>query len=167
MSSYDKNNALGEKVFVRNRKARHEFHIEDTFEAGLVLTGSEVKSIRQSSASLNEAYVAVHGEEVFLVGAHVAEWPYSHIRNHVPTRRRKLLLHKREIVRLKVKVKERGYTLVPLALYSKQGRIKLQVGLARGKRKYDKRESIKRKDQLREQAQERAWERRKGVNQGI
>lgn len=152
----------GRRFFARNKKARHEYHIEDTFEAGIALMGSEVKSIREGRASLKEAYVAVEGEEVFLVGAHVAEWPFSHMRNHHPTRRRKLLLHKREILRLKGKVRERGYTLVPLSFYPKNGRIKLEVGLARGKRKYDKREAIKRKDQLREEAQERAWERRNG-----
>ncbi len=162
MSSGGKNKKPAEKTFARNRKARHEYHIEDTFEAGLVLLGSEVKSIRMGSVSLNEAYVAIHGTEAFLVGAHVAEWPFGHLRNHEPLRRRKLLLHKREIIRLKVKVNEKGYTLVPLSLYPRNGRIKLKFGLARGKRKYDKREAIKKKDQLREQAQERASE-RKGI----
>lgn len=140
-------------IVARNRKARFDFFIESTFEAGLVLVGSEVKSIRQGRVSLKEAYVRLEGGEAFLVGAHVAEWPYAAMQNHVPTRPRKLLVHKHELRRLHGRVAERGYTLVPLCLYLKRGRIKLEVGLARGKRKYDKRETLRKKDQKREEEQ--------------
>ncbi len=134
----------------RNKKARHDFFIEETLEAGIVLQGSEVKSIRAGRVSLNEAYVAIHEGEAFLVGAHVSEWPYSHARNHEPTRRRKLLLHAREIRRLIGKIQEKGFTLVPLSMYLKNGKIKVEIGLAKGKRKYDKREAIRRRDQERD-----------------
>ena len=119
-----------------------------------MLVGSEVKSIRQGRVSLKEAYVTLRGGEAYLIGAHVAEWPYASVQNHEPTRPRKLLLHKYELRRLHGKVAERGYTLVPLSLYLKRGRIKLEVGLARGKRKYDKRETLRKKDQKKEQEQD-------------
>ena len=144
-------------VLARNRKARFDYFIDSTFEAGIALRGSEVKSIKAGRVSLKEAYVDIRNGEAFLTGAHVAEWPYANIDGHSPTRPRKLLLHKGEIRRLQGKVQERGYTLVPISLYLKRGIIKLEVGLARGKRKYDKRESIKRKDQLREQEQSLKW----------
>ncbi len=139
-------------VLCVNKKARHDYFIEESFEAGLVLLGSEVKSIRSGRVSLSEAYVTIEGGEAFLVGAHVAEWPFAHARNHEPRRRRKLLLHRRELKRLLGKVREKGYTLVPLKLYLKNGKIKLEVGLAKGKKKYDKREDIRRRDLEREHA---------------
>ncbi len=141
----------GPSYLCRNKKARHDYFIEETFEAGIVLQGSEVKSLRAGRASLTEAYVVIHEGEAYLIGAHVSEWPYSHARNHEPTRRRKLLLHAKEIKRLMGKIQEKGYTLVPLSMYLKNGKIKLEVGLAKGKRKYDKREAIRKKDQQRDQ----------------
>jgi SsrA-binding protein len=142
--------ADGVKVIAKNKKARFEYFIEDTFEAGLVLVGTEVKSLREGRASLKDSYGQVKNGEVFLVGAHIT--PYSHgtHTNHEPLRDRKLLLHKREIKRLYGKSRERGYTLVPLSLYFKNGKAKVEMGLGKGKAKYDKRESIKRKDEKRD-----------------
>jgi len=137
-------------ILCRNRKARFNYEIEETLEAGIALKGSEVKSIRTGRASLNEAFVIIEREEAFVVGAHVAEWPFSHALNHKPTRRRKLLLHKREILRLMGKVREKGLTLIPLFLYAKNGKIKVSVGLARGKRQYDKRQDIRKRDMERD-----------------
>lgn len=140
----------GVKIIAKNKKARFEYFIEDTFEAGLVLVGTEVKSLREGRASLKDSYGQIKNGEVFLVGAHIT--PYSHgtHTNHEPERDRKLLLHKREIKRLYGKSRERGYTLVPLSLYFKKGRAKVEMGLGKGKAKYDKRESIKRKDEKRD-----------------
>ncbi len=142
--------ADGVKVIAKNKKARFEYFIEDTFEAGLVLVGTEVKSLREGRASLKESYGQVKNGEVFLVGAHIT--PYSHgtHTNHDPERERKLLLHKREIKRLYGKSRERGYTLVPLSIYFKNGKAKVEMGLGKGKAKYDKREAIKRKDEKRD-----------------
>jgi SsrA-binding protein len=147
----------GSNVLARNRKARFDYFIDSTFEAGVALKGSEVKSVKAGRVSLKEAYVDIRRGEAFLIGSHIAEWPFANLQNHKPTRTRKLLLHKGEIRRLQGKVQERGYTLVPVSMYLKRGIIKLEVGLARGKRKYDKRESIRRKDQLREQEQSLKW----------
>jgi SsrA-binding protein len=140
----------GVKIIAKNKKARFEYFIEDTFEAGLVLVGTEVKSLREGRASLKDSYGQIKNGEIFLVGAHIT--PYSHgtHTNHEPERERKLLLHKREIKRLYGKSRERGYTLVPLSLYFKKGRAKLEMGLGKGKAKYDKREAIKRKDEKRD-----------------
>ncbi len=139
----------GRKIIVRNRKVFHDYHVEETFEAGLSLLGSEVKSCRDGKASLADAYATLESGELWLVGAHIAEYPFSHARNHDPRRRRKLLMHRREIDRLGVKIKERGYTLVVISLYFKRGKIKAELGLARGKRAHDKREAIRRKDEQR------------------
>ena len=140
----------GIKVIARNKKARFEFFIEDTFEAGLVLVGTEVKSLREGKVSLKDSYGSVKNGEVFLVGAHIT--PYSHGThiNHKPERERKLLLNKREIKKLYGKTSERGFTLVPLSIYFKKGKAKLEIGLGKGKAKYDKREAIKRKDEKRD-----------------
>lgn len=140
----------GVKIIAKNKKARFEYFIEDTFEAGLVLVGTEVKSLREGRASLKDSYGQVKNGEVFLVGAHIT--PYSHgtHTNHDPERERKLLLHKREIKRLYGKSRERGYTLVPLSIYFKKGKAKIEMGLGKGKAKYDKREAIKRKDEKRD-----------------
>jgi SsrA-binding protein len=132
---------------VQNRRARHDFFIEDTIEAGLVLTGSEVKSLRAGKASLAEAHAAERGGEIWLFNAHIAEYAAANRFGHEPRRPRKLLLHQREINRLMGQVQREGYTLVPLKIYfNERGVAKLELGLARGKRKVDKRESEKAKD---------------------
>ena len=140
----------GIKVIARNKKARFEYFIEDKFEAGLVLVGTEVKSLREGKVSLKDSYGSVRDGEVFLVGAHIT--PYSHGThiNHKPERERKLLLHKREIKKLYGKTREKGFTLVPLSIYFKKGKAKLEIGLGKGKAKYDKREAIKKKDERRD-----------------
>ena len=126
------------KVICTNRKAYHEYHIEEKFETGIVLTGTEVKSLREGRANLKESYAKVKDGEVFVVNAHISPYSCGNIYNHEPKRTRKLLMHKREIMRLIGKVKERGYTLIPLSLY-----------FDKGKTLYDKREGIRRKDEKR------------------
>ncbi|MDP6560527.1 MAG: SsrA-binding protein SmpB [Candidatus Binatia bacterium] len=133
-----------------NRRARHDYFIEETFEAGLVLVGSEVKSLRDGKAHLKDSHARIGRGEAFLFNAHINPYAAASGLNHEPTRSRKLLLHKKEIRRLTGKVKERGLTLVPLRLYFKKGRAKVELALARGKKRYDKRESLKRKDMQRE-----------------
>jgi len=137
-------------VLAKNRKAFHEYHIEDTYEAGISLLGTEVKSIRDGRANLKESYVKPQGEELFLIDCHIS--PYSHgtSTNHEPTRPRRLLLNKREIRKLIVAVSQKGFTIVPLKFYLRGPLIKLQIGLAKGKQLYDKRETKKRKDIERE-----------------
>jgi SsrA-binding protein len=139
-----------EKTVCVNRKARHDYFIEETYEAGLVLTGSEVKSLREGRANLKDSYARFIRGEAFLVNSHISPYPASHQFNHEPTRSRKLLLHKHELERLTGKVQEKGLTLIPLKLYFKNGRAKVELGLARGKKLYDKREVLKRKDARRE-----------------
>ncbi len=139
------------RTLAENRKARHDYHIEERFEAGISLLGSEVKSIREGRASLRDSFARVRDGELFLENMHVA--PYSHGTSytHSPTRRRKLLMHKSEIRRLEGKVSEKGYTLVPLSLYlNERGRIKVELGLARGKAKADRRREIMERDTRRE-----------------
>jgi len=133
-----------------NRRARHDYHIDETVEAGLVLTGSEVKSLRAGKAQLKDSHARIKNGEVWLFNAHISEYRPSAQFGHEPTRSRKLLLHKREIERLIGKVKERGLTLIPLRLYFKNGRAKVELGLARGKKLYDKRETIKDRETQRE-----------------
>jgi len=140
----------GEKVVCVNRKARHDYHIEEVFEAGLVLTGSEVKSLRDGRANLKDSYGRILKDEAFLLNAHISPYPAANRFNHDPTRTRKLLLHKQEIRRLAGKVQERGLTLIPLKLYFKNGRAKVELALARGKKLYDKRESLRKKAAQRE-----------------
>lgn len=140
----------GEKIIAVNRKARHDYFIEESCEAGLVLTGSEVKSLRAGKANLKDSYARIERGEAWLVNAHISEYNPSAQFGHEPTRRRKLLLHAREIDRLTGKTKERGLTLVPLRLYFKNGRAKVELGLGRGKKQYDKRESIKERETRRE-----------------
>jgi SsrA-binding protein len=142
--------AEGVKVVTHNRKARHDYHIEDTVEAGIVLTGTEIKSIRAGRMNLQDSFAIVRGGEVWLVGAHISPYTHGNRENHDPTRERKLLLHRREINRLAGKVQERGYTLVPLRVYLRDGRAKVELGLARGKKLYDKRDSIAKRDHDRE-----------------
>ncbi len=134
----------------QNRRATFEFEILERLEAGLVLKGSEVKSLRDGKVSLAESYAQFEGDELFLLGAHVAEFPQAHKRNHEPLRPRKLLLHRRQLDRLHEAVQQAGMTLVVLQLYLKDGRVKAEVGLARGKKLHDKRASIKSREQERE-----------------
>ena len=134
-------------MIAENRKARHNFFIDDTIEAGLVLTGTEVKSLRAGKANIAEAYAAPEGGALWLVNAHIAEYGAGNRFNHEPRRKRKLLLHKREVVRLSGARDRQGMTLVPLKLYfNERGRAKLLLGLARGKKRYDKRQSEKDRD---------------------
>ncbi len=136
---------MAEKLICQNKKAWHEYFIEDRFEAGMILLGTEVKSLRDGKASLGDSYAKIKGGEVFLVDAHIN--PYSHANrfNHDPLRPRKLLLHKSEIRRLIGKTQEKGFTLIPLRLYFSDGKAKVELGLAKGKKLYDKRETLKRK----------------------
>lgn len=138
------------KIICKNRKAFFNFEIEDTFEVGISLMGSEVKSLRDGKANLSDSYGKIRNGEVFLVDCHISAYSQANRENHEPLRERKLLLHKREIKKLTGKVAERGYSLIPLRMYFKRGRVKVEMGLARGKKNYDKRESIKKKDQRRE-----------------
>ena len=138
------------KIISENRKARHNFHIEDEFEVGMVLKGTEVKSLRQGRVNLKDSYARIKDGEVFVYQMHISPYPFAHYDNHDPLRPRKLLLHKREIKRLYGKVNEKGQTLVPLRIYFKNGKVKLSLALATGKRKYDKREAIRRRDEQRQ-----------------
>ena len=140
----------GRKVIARNRRALHEYHIEDTYEAGLVLTGTEVKSLRAGRASLADGFAQITDGEVWLHNVHIPEYVQGTWTNHTPRRIRKLLLHRKEIDRLAAKVSEQGLTLVPLKLYLKGGRAKIELGLCRGKKLYDKREAIAERDAKRE-----------------
>jgi SsrA-binding protein len=142
--------AAGTKLIAENRRARHDYHLLDRFEAGLVLTGTEVKSLREGRASLQRAFGDVRGGEVWLVGAHIPEYAQGNIANHDPDRDRKLLLHKREISTLIGKVQERGLTLVPTRLYWRNGRAKVELALARGKEARDKRRDIADRDARRQ-----------------
>ncbi len=153
----------GTKLIASNKKARRDYFILDTFEAGLVLTGTEVKSLRAGKASLQEAYARLRGDEIWLVGAHFPEYAHGNRQNHEPTRDRKLLLHRREIERLRGKIQEKGLTLVPLRLYWRNGRAKLEIALGRGKREYDKREDVSRREAQREMDRA-ASHHRKGID---
>jgi len=135
------------KTICRNKRAFRDYFISDRVEAGLVLVGSEVKSLREGRASLGEAcYAEVRDGEMFLVGCHIAEYPWANLFNHDPLRTRKLLLRRSEIRKLSVKLVERGFTLVPLELYFRRGKVKVELGLAKGKRQYDKRDSVRKRD---------------------
>jgi len=140
----------GKKVIASNRRARHEYAIEDVVEAGLVLTGTEVKSLRAGRATLTDEYGEITGSEAWLHGVYIPEYTQGTWTNHEPRRTRKLLLHRKEIDRLASSIKERGLTLVPLSLYFKDGRAKIELGLARGKRTYDKRHELAKRDAARE-----------------
>ncbi|MDX6593312.1 MAG: SsrA-binding protein [Gaiellales bacterium] len=140
----------GRKIIVENRRARHEFHILDRVEAGIALTGTEVKSLRDGGGNLREAYAVLRGGEMFLVGANIAPYRQGNLANHEPMRDRKLLLHRREIEQLGAKVAQRGMTLVPLSLYLTNGRVKLEIGLAKGKEGVDKRHSMAERDAKRQ-----------------
>jgi SsrA-binding protein len=136
----------GIKIVATNRKATHDYTIEDRFEAGLALLGTEIKSIRAGQANLREGYVQVRGGELWLVNTHIAPYDPAGREGHDPLRPRKLLLHRKEIVRLLSRVQERGYTIIPLKIYLKNRRAKIEIALARGKRQYDKRETIAKRE---------------------
>ena len=138
------------KNVAENRKARYNYFIDDEYEAGIVLKGTEVKSLRIGRVILKDAYAKINNGEVFVHQMHIGSYPFAHYGNHDPLRPRKLLLHKREIKKLYGKVNELGYSLIPLKVYFKKGKAKITIALARGKRKYDKRESIRKRDQNRE-----------------
>ena len=140
----------GIKIVVKNRKARFEYEILDRYEAGIVLNGSEVKSIRQGKCNLAEAYIAIENDEAFIRGMHISPYEQASSFNLDPDRKRKLLLHKREILQLKARIQQDGLTIVPLSVYFKNSRVKVEIAVAKGKKLYDKRESIKRREQNRE-----------------
>jgi SsrA-binding protein len=142
----------GHKVIAQNRKAWRDYRIDDTFEAGLVLSGTEVKSLRAGRASLVDGFAEVQDNEVWLHGVHIPQYTQGTWTNHEPRRRRKLLMHRQEIDKLAARVAERGLTIVPLSLYFKDGRAKVEIGVGRGKRSYDKRQDMARRDADREVA---------------
>jgi SsrA-binding protein len=148
----------GRKLVASNRKARHDYHVEDVVEAGLVLTGTEVKSLRAGRASLVDGFASVDGGEVWLEGVHIPEYTQGTWTNHEPRRKRKLLLHRHEIVRLAEATREKGLTIVPLSLYFLDGRAKVEIAVARGKKNYDKRQALRERQDNREAA--RAMSRR-------
>jgi SsrA-binding protein len=155
-----KRDTSGIKVVSTNRKAYHDYTIEDTFEAGIVLIGSEIKSIRAGSVNLRDGYAAIEDGEVWMYNTHIAPYDPASRFGHEPRRKRKLLLHKREIARLERQILEKGYTLVPLRLYLRDNRAKVELAVARGKRQYDKRAAIaEREDQRRAQRAMRERER--------
>ncbi|MDJ0915730.1 MAG: SsrA-binding protein SmpB [Desulfobacterales bacterium] len=139
-----------EKVVAVNRKAKHDYFIEAEYEVGLVLKGTEVKSLRQGRANLKDSYAKINNGEVFVHQMHISPYPFAYYANHDPLRPRKLLMHRHEIKRLYGKVNEKGYALVPLKLYFKNGKVKMVLALVKGKRKYDKRETIRRRDEQRD-----------------
>lgn len=143
-----------QKLIANNKKAYHEYFIDETYEAGIALHGTEVKSMRMGKCSIKESFIRIENGEVFVYGMHVSPYEKGNIFNKDPLRVKKLLMHKYEINKLAGKVAEKGYTLVPLQVYFKNGRVKTQIGLARGKKLYDKRESIAKKDQRRETERE-------------
>ena len=140
----------GRKVVATNRKARHDYTIEDTYEAGLVLTGTEVKSLRQGRASLVDGYAYIDGGQAYLDAVHIPEYNQGTWTNHPPRRVRKLLLHKQQILKLYSQVREGGYTLIPLSLYFSDGNAKVELALAKGKREYDKRQALRERQDRRE-----------------
>lgn len=142
------------KIVSSNRKARHEYFLLDSFEAGIALMGSEIKSIRAGQMSLAEAYVQIDGKEAWLVDAHIAPYEQAARMNHEPRRPRRLLLHKGEILRLWDQVRQKGLTIVPVAVYLKNGRAKIEIALAKGKKLYDKRADLAKKDAEREMQRE-------------
>ena len=141
---------MGEKTIVQNRRARHDYHILEHYEAGIALQGTEVKSIRAGQITLKDSYAEVDGGELFLIGVHIAPYEQGNIYNHDPERRRKLLMHKREIVRIGHTIAEKGFTLVPLRVYFKDGRAKVELGLCRGKHTIDKRQTLRKREQDRD-----------------
>ncbi|GAB4526233.1 MAG: SsrA-binding protein SmpB [Anaerolineae bacterium] len=150
------------KTIATNRKARHDYHIDDTFEAGIVLTGTEIKSVRAARVNLRDSFATIKDGELWLMNAHIAPYDQGTYANHEPRRARKLLMHRREINRIAGKLQEKGFTLVPLRLYLKNNRAKVELGLARGKKQYDKRAALREKETRREveRAVARHWKER-------
>ncbi len=140
----------GREVVATNRKAHHEYTLEDSIEAGLVLTGSEIKSIREHRVNLKDGYVEERSGELWLLNVHVSEYDQASVFGHDPLRPRKLLLHKKEIARLITRMRERGYTVIPTLMYLKDGRAKVEIAVARGKKQYDKRVAISERDNRRD-----------------
>ena len=140
----------GRKVVASNRKARHDYHIEDTFEAGISLMGTEVKALRAGRCSLVDGFAQFTGDELWLEGVHIPEYSQGTWTNHAPRRRRKLLLHREELTKIESKIREKGLTIVPLAVYYKDGRAKVEIALATGKRQYDKRQALRERQDKRE-----------------
>jgi SsrA-binding protein len=149
------------KVLASNRKAYHDYHIDETYETGIALTGTEIKSVRAGSVNLRDAYAQVRNGELWMMNVHIAPYEPASRQNVDPYRDRKLLMHRKEILRLFGKVQEKGYTLVPLRMYLKKNHAKVEIGLARGKKQYDKREAISKRDAAREM--ERAVKERRRV----
>jgi len=141
---------MEKKIVCQNRKARHDYSIDEIYEAGIVLAGSEVKSLKEGRASLRDSYARVKKEELFLHNMHITPYPFAHHVDLDPTRTRKLLMHKKEIKRLIGKTEEKGYSLIPLSVYLLRGIIKVELALAKGKRKYDKRHALKEREMKRE-----------------
>ena len=151
----------GERVVATNRKAFHDYHITDRAEAGIALLGTEIKSIREGGLSLRDAYVEVRDGELFMTGGRIAPYSHGSVNNHEERRDRKLLMRKREIEKWGGRATDRGLTIVPLKAYLKKGRVKIEIGMAKGKRQYDKRDALRKKDQAREAQQAvRAQQRR-------
>jgi len=138
------------KIVTENRKARHNYHIEEQIEAGMVLLGTEVKSLRSGHANLKDAYGRIKNGEMYIYQMHISSYPFAYYDNHDPLRSRKLLLNKSELKRMIAKIKAKGFSVIPLRVYFKNGKAKITISLARGKRKYDKRESIKNREMKRE-----------------
>lgn len=143
------------KIIAVNKKASHEYFIDDEFEAGMVLTGTEVKSLRDGRANLKDSYARIKNGEVFIYQLHISPYPFAYYDNHEPERPRKLLLHKQEIKRLYGKINEKGFSLIPLKIYFKGGKAKVVIALARGKKKFDKRETLKQREAKRDLDRER------------
>ena len=142
----------GKKIIATNKKARHDFFIEDTYECGIALVGTEVKSLRDGRASLTDGYGIIHNGELWLTGVHIPEYTEGSWTNHLPRRERKLLVHKRELNKLIGTMKVGGLTLVPLSMYFKDGKVKVELAVAKGKKAHDKRESLREKQDAREVA---------------
>ncbi len=150
----------GVKHIATNRKAQHDYFIEDRYEAGVALTGTEIKSVRAARVNLRDGFVQIRGGEAWLINVHISPYDFGNRENHEPRRERKLLLHRQEIRKLLAKVSERGWTIVPLSMYLKDGRAKLEIALVRGKRLYDKRDAVAERDADRDLARElREYER--------
>ena len=141
---------MGEKQICNNKRAFHDYFIEERFEAGMVLQGTEVKSLRAGKASLNEAFMLVRDGEAFLHNLTISHYEFGNRQNHQPDRNRKLLMHKKEIVRIYGRIREQGFSAIPLRLYFRDGLVKVEIGLGKGKKNYDKREDLKKKDSQRE-----------------
>ena len=153
----------GQKVVASNRKARHDYLIEDTYEAGLVLTGTEVKSLRQGRASLVDGYGFIDGGEAWLDAVHIPEFNQGSWNNHPPRRKRKMLLHKAQILKISNKINQGGYTIVPLSIYFSDGNAKVEIAVAKGKREYDKRQALRERQDKREA--DRAMRTRNNLNE--